>query len=147
MLKSYLVTLLSLKACLINFKWNNTLWWLRASINFHIQEVQTSYLWNLEVPLIFYGSPSFFWDMVAVWRIVKLALKNKHIYFRDKFFFVPYNAFLFPGVLLWGSSSQCHGFVYSLWLWYFLIIRTIFDAHVVCSWTAVCQLSIGFSSI
>ena len=31
--------------------------------------------------------------MVAVWRIVKLALKNKHTYFRE-FFFVPYNAFL-----------------------------------------------------
>ena len=24
--------------------------------------------------------------------------------------------------LLWGSSSQCHGFIFSLWLWYFLII-------------------------
>ena len=41
----------------------------------------------------FFGSPTFFCDMVAVWRIVKLALKNKHTYFRE-FFFVPYNAFL-----------------------------------------------------
>ena len=31
----------------------------RASINFHIQEVQTSYPWNLEVPLNFFGSPTF----------------------------------------------------------------------------------------
>ena len=31
-----------------------------------------------------------------------------------------------PGVswLLCGSSSRCHGFVCSLWLWYFLIILT-----------------------
>ena len=32
----------------------------RASINFQIQEVQTSYPWNLEVPLNFFGSPTFF---------------------------------------------------------------------------------------
>ena len=44
-----------------------------------------------------------------------------------------------PGVswLLCGSSSWCHRFVCSLWLWYYLIILTIFDAHVVWSWTAV----------
>ena len=53
-------------------------WECRASINFQIQEVQTSYLWNLEVPLIYFGSPTFSCDMVAEWRIVKLALKNKH---------------------------------------------------------------------
>ena len=37
-----------------------------------------------------------------------------------------------PGVswLLCGSSLQCHGLVCSLWLWYFLIILTIF--HNVC---------------
>ena len=35
-----------------------------------------------------------------------------------------------PGVslLLCGSSSRCHGF-YSLWLWYFLIILTIFESR------------------
>ena len=36
-----------------------------------------------------------------------------------------------PGVswLLCGSSSRCHGFVSgSLWLWYFLVILTIFDS-------------------
>ena len=53
----------------------------RASINFQIQEVQTSYL-SLEVQLIFFGSPTFFCDPVAVWWIVKHALKNKHIYFQ-----------------------------------------------------------------
>ena len=33
-----------------------------------------------------------------------------------------------PGVswLLCGSSSRCHGFVCSLWLWYFLIILTYY---------------------
>ena len=33
-----------------------------------------------------------------------------------------------PGVLLWlsGSSSQCHGVVCGLWLWYFLIILTYY---------------------
>ena len=33
-----------------------------------------------------------------------------------------------PGVSWWlsGSSSRCHGVVCSLWLWYFLIILTIF---------------------
>ena len=33
-----------------------------------------------------------------------------------------------PGVLwlLCGSSSRCHGFVCSLWLWYFLIIPTYY---------------------
>ena len=33
-----------------------------------------------------------------------------------------------PGVLwlLCGSSSRCHGFVFSLWLWYILIILTYF---------------------
>ena len=49
----------------------------RASINFQIQEVQTSYPWNFEVPLNILGSPIFFCDTVAVWGIVKLALKNK----------------------------------------------------------------------
>ena len=29
--------------------------------------------------------------------------------------------------LLCGSSSRCHGFVCSLWLWFYLIILTIFD--------------------
>ena len=29
-------------------------------------------------------------------------------------------------VILCGSSSRCHGFVCSLWLWYFLIILTIY---------------------
>ena len=31
-----------------------------------------------------------------------------------------------PGVLWWlgGSSSRCHGVVWGLWLWYFLIILT-----------------------
>ena len=34
-----------------------------------------------------------------------------------------------PGVLWWlsGSSSRCPGLVCGLWLWYFLIILTIFD--------------------
>ena len=34
-----------------------------------------------------------------------------------------------PGVLWWlgGSSSRCHGVVCGLWLWYFLIILTIFE--------------------
>ena len=36
-----------------------------------------------------------------------------------------------PGVLWWlcGSSSRCHGFVCSLWLWYFLIILTYYFLH------------------
>ena len=36
-----------------------------------------------------------------------------------------------PGVSWWlsGSSSQCHGVVCGLWLWYFLIILTIFRAY------------------
>ena len=34
-----------------------------------------------------------------------------------------------PGVSWWwsGSSSRCHGIVCGLWLWYFLIILTIFS--------------------
>ena len=32
----------------------------------------------------FFGSPTFFCDPVALWRIVKLALKNKHIYTEQK---------------------------------------------------------------
>ena len=46
-----------------------------------------------------------------------------------------------PGVswLLCGSSSRCYGVVCSLWLWYFLIILTIFT---------VCQiLRLGVSSL
>ena len=37
-----------------------------------------------------------------------------------------------PGVSWWlsGSSSRCHGVVCSLWLWYFLIILTIFDEQL-----------------
>ena len=40
----------------------------------------------------------------------------------------------FTGVswLLCGSSSRCHGFVCSLWLWYFLIILTIFKPDQAC---------------
>ena len=30
-----------------------------------------------------------------------------------------------------GSSSRCHGVVCGLWLWYFLIILTIFDFEIV----------------
>ena len=39
-----------------------------------------------------------------------------------------------PGVswLLCGSSSQCHGFVCSLLLWYFLVILTIFSSVTCC---------------
>ena len=33
--------------------------------------------------------------------------------------------------LLCGSSSRCHGFVCSLWLWYFLIILTIYNSEKV----------------
>ena len=45
--------------------------------------------------MIFFGSPTFLW--VAEWRIVKLALKNKQIYFRDNSSFaflllIAYNA-------------------------------------------------------
>ena len=37
-----------------------------------------------------------------------------------------------PGVSWWlcGYSSQCHGFVCSLWLWYFPIILTFFGCHL-----------------
>ena len=37
--------------------------------------------------------------------------------------------FCLPGVSWWlsGSSSQCQGVVCGLWMWYFLIILTIFD--------------------
>ena len=43
---------------------------------------------------------------------------------------------LSPGVLWWlsGSSSRCHRVVCSLWLWYFLIILTIFDTHSCHCW-------------
>ena len=36
-----------------------------------------------------------------------------------------------PGVSWWlsGSSSQCHGVVSSLWLWYFLIILTYYFCY------------------
>ena len=64
---------ISLRICAV---WSEP---FRASINFQIQEVQTSYPWNLEVPLIFFGSPTFFCDTVAVWRIVKLALNKIYI--------------------------------------------------------------------
>ena len=46
-----------------------------------------------------------------------------------------------PGVSWWlsSSSSWCHGVVCSLWLWYFLIILTIFAKKIphtrFCKWT------------
>ena len=40
-----------------------------------------------------------------------------------------------PGVswLLCGSSSRCHGFLCSLWFWYFLITLTYYFCGVLCS--------------
>ena len=42
-----------------------------------------------------------------------------------------------PGVswLLWDSSSRCHGFVCSLWLWYFLINLTYYFYTITASQT------------
>ena len=45
--------------------------------------------------------------------------------------------------LLCGSSSRCHGFVYSLWLWYFLIILTFLRKL----WVVMALLLIIYSKI
>ena len=39
--------------------------------------------------------------------------------------------------LLCGSYSWCHGFVCSLWLWYFLIILTSLFLQTVSNWTQI----------
>ena len=52
----------SISLDVFNLNWSLFLQWHtgRASINFQIQEVQTSYLWNLEVPLSFFWKSHFF---------------------------------------------------------------------------------------
>ena len=44
-------------------------------------------------------------------------------------------------VMFCGSSSQCQGFACGLWLWYFLIILTIFDLDIypqsLCKWKRI----------
>ena len=49
-----------------------------------------------------------------------------------------------PGVswLLRGSSSQCHVFVCSLWLWYFLIILTYYYILYINKWASTCDFVI-----
>ena len=53
-----------------------------------------------------------------------------------------------PGVswLLCGSSSRCHGFVCSLWLWHSLIILTFFLLHLIISIPDLCILLYFYES-
>ena len=83
----------------------------RAAINFQNQEVQTSYHWNLEVPLKTFGSPNFLCDALAVWRIVKLSLKNKRIFQWFISVFLPYTA-----VLLFMAYSATEGMSGISWI-------------------------------